>query len=277
LNQLYWPYRISIDDDLTIYIADCWNDRIIKWKHNATKGEIAAGGNGDGNRTNQLNVPTDVLIDKENNSLIIADRGNKRVMRWPRQNNSNGEIIISNIDCLHLTVDKDGSQYICDMQMNEVRRWKRGDVGEGTIVAGGNGQGDQLNQLDSPCCTFVDENYSVYVSDRDNNRVIKWEKDAKEGVVVAGRNGKGSSLTQLSGPRGIFVDTLGQIYVVDCNNERVVRWCPEGKEGTLIVGGNGQGDALNQFKSPRGISFDREENLYIVDERNSRIQKFELE
>ncbi len=79
MHQLYCPYRISIDDDLTIYIADCWNDRIVKWEYNAAKGEIVAGGNGDGNRINQLNGPTDVLIDKETNSLIIADRGNKRI------------------------------------------------------------------------------------------------------------------------------------------------------------------------------------------------------
>jgi hypothetical protein len=34
----------------------------------------------------------------------------------------------------------------------------------------------------------------LYVSDRDNHRVMKWIKDAKEGIVVAGGNGQGNSL-----------------------------------------------------------------------------------
>ena len=34
-------------------------------------------------------------------------------------------------------------------EKNEVRRWKIGET-KGTIVAGGNGQGNQLNQLSYP-------------------------------------------------------------------------------------------------------------------------------
>jgi hypothetical protein len=55
---------------------------------------------------NQWNYPRDVIIDKENNSLIISDLGNRRVIRWSRQNNTkNGQIIIEDIDCYGLTMD----------------------------------------------------------------------------------------------------------------------------------------------------------------------------
>ena len=37
-------------------------------------GKLIAGGQGQGNRLDQLNNPTDILIDKETNSLFIADR-----------------------------------------------------------------------------------------------------------------------------------------------------------------------------------------------------------
>ena len=53
-------------------------------------GKIVAGGNGKGNQNNQLNFPSDVIIDKENNSFIIADSFNRLVMRVSRQNNTNG-------------------------------------------------------------------------------------------------------------------------------------------------------------------------------------------
>ncbi len=275
-NQLSNPCGIFIDDDQNIYVADWGNHRIVEWKCNATNGRIVAGGNGQGNQTNQLNHPIDVIIDKEKNSLIIADSENKRVMRWSLENNTkNGQIIIEDIDCYGLKMDKNGSLYVSDWEKNEVRRWKRGDQ-NGTLVAGGNGKGNLLNQFNVPTFIFIDEDYSLYVSDWGNHRVMKWLKDAKEGIVVAGGNGRGNSLTQLSHPQGVIVDQLGQIYVADWDNHRVMRWCREAKEGTIVVDGNGQGQQSNQFNGPHGLSFDRQGNLYVVDHWNHRIQKFEI-
>ncbi|CAF4280841.1 unnamed protein product, partial [Adineta steineri] len=114
---------------------------------------------------------------------------------------------------------------------------------EGIVVAGGNGNGSQLNQLSRPDFIFVDEDESVYISEYYNHRVI--------------------------------VDDLGQIYVVDFGSHRVMRWCKEKKEGEIVVGKNRQGNQPNQLYFPRGLSFDDEENLYILDANNYRIQKFE--
>ena len=63
-NQLCNPYGFYIDDNLGIYIADSTNDRIMKWCYGATCGELIAGGNGKGDRSDQLNCPTDVIVDK---------------------------------------------------------------------------------------------------------------------------------------------------------------------------------------------------------------------
>jgi sugar lactone lactonase YvrE len=276
LNQFSFPGGIFLDDDdQTIYIADQENHRIVEWKLNATNGQIIAGGNGPGNQMNQLNKPADVILDQETNSLIIADSENRRVMRWARQSITNGEILISDIDCIGLTMDKNGSFYVSDCEKNEVRRWKRGDK-EGTIVAGGNGKGDHLNQLDHPTFLFVDEDVSLYVSDNQNHRVVKWVKDAKEGIVVAGGN-EGDSLTQLNRPNGIIIDQLGQIYVADSGNHRVMRWYAGVKEGSIVVDGNGEGEQSNQLNGPTDLSFDHQGNLYVVDYYNHRIQKFEIE
>ncbi|CAF3832193.1 unnamed protein product, partial [Rotaria sp. Silwood1] len=78
-NQLYYPEGIFIDDDQTIVIADCWNHRIVQWRTDNTNEEVVAGGHGQGNRLDQLNCPTNVLIDEKTNTLIISDRGNRRV------------------------------------------------------------------------------------------------------------------------------------------------------------------------------------------------------
>ncbi len=276
LNQLSFPYGIFIDDNQTIHIADSENHRIVEWKSDATNGQIDVGKNGRGNQMNQLDFPTNVIIDEANNSFIISDWGNKRIMRLPRQNNTNGQIIISNIECWGLAMDKDGSFYVSDCKKNEVRRWKKEDR-YGTIVAGGNGEGNNLNQLKFPTFIFVDEDYSLYISDSQNHRVIKWLRDAKKGIIVAGANSKGHGLAQLNYPLGVIVDHLGQIYVADMGNDRVMCWCKGAKQGTIVVGGNGQGKESDQFHYPAGLSFDRQGNLYVVDCWNHRIQKFGID
>ena len=216
-----------------------------------------------------------MLIDKGNKSLIISDFYNRRVIRWSLENNTdNGQIIIENINCCGLTIDKNGSLYVSDWQKNEVKRWKRGEK-NGTIVAGGNAQGTNLNQLDCPTCIFVDEDYSLYVSDKNNHRIMKWLQNAKEGIIVAGGNGPGNNLIQLSSPAGLIVDQLDQ-YVADYDNHRVMRWCKRAKEGTIVVGGNGEGKRSNQLYYPRGLSFDQQGNLYVADCNNHRIQQFEI-
>ncbi|CAF4709002.1 unnamed protein product, partial [Rotaria socialis] len=159
----------------------------------------------------------------------------------------------------------------------EVRRYQLGEKNY-TLVAGGNGEGNGLNQFNFPTYLFADRQQNVYVSDNDNHRVMKWNKCAKEGIVVAGGQGEGNALTQLYYPEGIFVDTLGTLYVADSLNHRVMRWTQaDKKQSTVIVGGNGWGEGANQFNVPIGLSFDRHGNLYVVDHWNHRVQRFSIE
>ncbi|CAF5059436.1 unnamed protein product [Rotaria sp. Silwood1] len=275
-NQLNQPFGLYVDDDRTIYVADWMNHRIVQWKSGATNGKVVAGGNGQGNGAHQLNSPRDVIIDKESDSLIISDSGNGRVVRWPRRNGTRGQTIISNISCWGLTMDDNGSLYVVDAGEHEVRRYKIGDT-KGTVVAGGNGEGNRLDQLSNPHYVFVDREHSVYVSDLRNDRVMKWEEGAKQGIVVAGGQGQGNSLTQLNGPQGVVVDQLGTVYVTDDRNHRIMRWPKGATQGSVIVGGNGKGALSNQLNGPVGLSFDRHGNLYVVDWGNSRVQKFNIE
>ncbi|CAF4787452.1 unnamed protein product, partial [Rotaria sp. Silwood2] len=169
-----------------------------------TKGQVVAGDNGAGRRLDQLYYPTDVLIDKETNSLIICDPGNRRVVRWSRRSGTTqGEILIDNVDPWGLAMDDQKYLYISDYKKHEVRRYQIGDK-NGTIVAGGNDKGAGLNQLNYPTYIFVDQQQTVYVSDNGNHRVMKWNKGAKEGIVVAGGQGQGNALTQLKNPNGLF-------------------------------------------------------------------------
>ncbi|CAF4632162.1 unnamed protein product [Rotaria sp. Silwood2] len=189
-----------------------------------TNGQVIDGGQGLGNGLDELNLPTDVLIDKETDSLIICDGNNRRVVRWFRRSGTTqGEILFDNIDCSGLFMDDQRHRYVSDAEKHEVRRYQIGDK-NGIIVAGGNGKDADLNQLNYPTCIFVDQQQTVYVSDSNNNRVMKWNKGAKEGIVIAESQDNGDALTQLSHPHGLFVDMLGTIYVADLGNDPVMRW-----------------------------------------------------
>lgn len=243
---------------------------------NATNGQVVAGGNGYGSQNDQLYYALDVIVDRTSNSLIICDRGNRRVVRWPLQNGTTGEIVLSDIGCSHATMDHEGCLYISTNDKHEVRRYEIGQT-NGTIVAGGNGQGNRLNQLNGPGSIFINRDCSIYVSDGENNRVVKWIKGAREGIIVAGGQGRGDKLTQLSHPEGLFVDHLENIYVCDSGNRRVMYWFKGSKDGQIVVGGNGKGNKVNQLDCPHGLAFDRQGNLYVSDYLNHRIQKFDIE
>jgi sugar lactone lactonase YvrE len=275
LNQLQHPYGIDVDEDRTVLIADYGNHRIVEWKSGATSGQVVAGGNGKGDQNHQLYWPTVVIIDKETNTLLICDRGNRRVVRWPRRKGTRGQTIIENIPCWGLAMDDERSLYVSDHDKHEVIRYRDGEK-NGVVVAGGNDRGDRPNQLNQPSYLFVDGNQSVYVSEPLNHRVTKWMKDEQEGLVVAGGWGVGKNLSQLYYPCGLFVDQLGTVYVVDSWNGRVVRWPKGATEGRVIVDGNVGGNDINQLYRADGLSFDPHGNLYIVDYLNHSVQQFLL-
>ncbi|CAF1676176.1 unnamed protein product, partial [Adineta ricciae] len=161
LNQL---------DDPTGIFVDRKNHCIIQWKSNQIQGQIIAGGNKEGKKLNQLNRPIDMIIDQQNHSIIIADYGNRRVVRW--STNQKQDILIENIYCFGLTMDQHEFLYVSDWKKNEVKKWNLDQIKEnkqGILVAGGNGNGNQLNQLNYPTFIFVDKNQSIYISDAENH------------------------------------------------------------------------------------------------------------
>ncbi|CAF3299344.1 unnamed protein product [Rotaria sp. Silwood2] len=281
-NQLYYPEGIFVDDDQTIVIADCWNHRIVQWRTDNTNGEVVAGGHGQGNRLDQLNCPTNVLIDEKTDTLIISDRGNRRVVRWSRRSGTRqGEILIENIECWGLAMDNQRNLYVSDVEKHEIKKYGIGN--KNAILVAGYGLGSLANQFRFPSCIFLDQQHDLYVADTQNNRVMKWNKGSQEGTFVAKYSILFNLLTYPMSPVGLFVDGQGTLYVAESGNNRVTRWPQGSNQSTIIAGGNGYGEAANQFQNIRGLSFDRHGNLFVVDGGsgfwggNHRVQRFSIE
>ncbi|CAF3269506.1 unnamed protein product [Rotaria socialis] len=82
LTQLYYPYGIFVDTLGTLYVADSWNDRVMRWTQGYKKqGTVIVGGNGQGGGANQFQYPIGLSFDRHGN-LYVADELNNRVQRF---------------------------------------------------------------------------------------------------------------------------------------------------------------------------------------------------
>jgi hypothetical protein len=67
-------------------------------------------------------------------------------------------------------------------------KWKQ----VGITLAGGNGQGDKVNQLDLPFSIFIDHDRTIYITNYSNHRMVEWKSNVKNGKTVVDENGKGN-------------------------------------------------------------------------------------
>ena len=146
----------------------------------------------------------------------------------------------------------------------------------GTLLAGGNGQGSQLTQLRYPYDAVQDNQGNTYVMDRNNNRIMKWEPGATEGTIYAGVNGSGSGLDQFRNAYAMAIDANGSLFIADRNNHRVVRWDQGASQGVVVAGGNGIGNGLNQFYQPEGLTVDALGRVYVADKKNQRVVRWDV-
>ncbi|MEO6669680.1 MAG: T9SS type A sorting domain-containing protein [Ferruginibacter sp.] len=144
----------------------------------------------------------------------------------------------------------------------------------GVIVAGTGAAGSGLAQLSAPTGLFVDATNNVYITDRNNSRVVRWAPNSTQGVIVAGGNGSGAALNQLNIPIASYVDGAGNVYVCEYGNHRVVKWAPNASQGVVVAGGNGPGSSLNQLSGPHTVYLDPQGNIYISDQNNNRVVRW---
>jgi len=77
-------------------------------------------------------------------------------------------------------VDQLGQLYVADECNDRVMRWCKG-AKEGTIVVGGNGKGQQPNQVNRPSSLSFDRQGNLHVADCYNSRIQKFAVEQNEG------------------------------------------------------------------------------------------------
>ncbi|CAF1474254.1 unnamed protein product, partial [Rotaria sp. Silwood1] len=103
------------------------------------------GGNGSGNRLDQLSYPQYVFVDRDH-SVYVCDGNNHRVMKWMEgakqgivvaggQGKGNGLTQLSYPR--GVVVDQLGTVYVADEWNNRIMRWPKGAT-QGSVIVGGN-------------------------------------------------------------------------------------------------------------------------------------------
>ncbi|CAF5161613.1 unnamed protein product, partial [Rotaria sp. Silwood1] len=138
------------------------------------------------------------------------------------------------------------------------------------MIAGGNGQGSTPDKLNYPWGIYVDSSNTLYVADRSNNRIQRWDSGAANGITVAGDTSgtAGSFSYLLNSPTGVMVDQYGSIYILDSGNTRIQKWTSGATFGTTVL--------TTTLSNPLGMGVSAVGNLFIADTNSHRVQSFSV-
>ncbi|MGK0179295.1 MAG: sugar lactone lactonase YvrE [Nitrospinales bacterium] len=309
--KLSVPAGLAFDKSGNLYIADRNNNRVRKVDTRGTITTIAgtgtAGFSGDGGLATQaqLNLPSGVALDGKGN-IFISDRSNNRIRvidskgkirTYAGSGNDgfrgdNGPALKASIDRpFGIALDRKGNLYIADRRNNRVR--KVNTQGIITTVAGDGGyfmMGDNgpayRASIAGPTGVVVDDQGTLYIADRENNRIRAVDSQGMISTVVGtGKqdyNGDSEVArdTNLHLPFGVALNPEGKLLVVDRSHYRI-RSIDLKRGSVKTIAGNGKkmfagdgGPATGATLSfPHGIAVDKNDNVLISDKGNYRIRK----
>ena len=122
--------------------------------------------------------------------------------------------------------------------------------------------GNDKDQFITPCHIVTDNEGTIYVSDTNNSRVLRYTHN---GELISQFGSQGSGPGEIYLPEGLAVNN-NFLYIGEYGNHCVSVFTTDGKF-VCSFGAEGN-DRLN---GPRGISMDSDGYLYVCDYRNNRL------
>ncbi|CAF1046335.1 unnamed protein product [Adineta ricciae] len=231
-----------------------------------------------------LTTPYALYYDSMNTAYIIAEFGNRRVLKFSVTNPSSPGTVIAgdSVNSCGTTsfktptgasLDSAGQLYVTDASCNRLVRFP---ANSNSATAGT----DISTSLNSPQALSIDPRTNdIYVVSSGDNVVYKFTGGNGSPTVVAGSGSSGSTTSDLKSPAGVYFDYsyTNSLYVSDTGNYRVLKYpsnSVQGAAGTVVAGGNGNGNGLNQIGTPRGVIVDSSGDVYVVDRTYARILRW---
>jgi streptogramin lyase len=272
-----------------------------------------------------MNNAFGVAVDPTTGKLFVADRNNNRVLRFssaaklvtggaaevalgqPRLDtngvNTGGLSATTMNTPIRLFVDGAGRLWVSDYGNRRVLRFDNastkstgapadGVLGQPDFVT--NTAGTTASKMNRTTGVFVDKGGRLWVAERDNNRVLRFDNAAAKanGAAADGVLGQpdfvtstsGVSASVMSGPFGVYVDAAGRLWVAEDGNNRALRFdnaaakangaAADGVLGQPNFTANTYSTTQSATGNVRGVWGDGQGRIYLVDEGNSRIMVF---
>jgi len=275
-----------------------------------------------GTTSNKLYAPSGVAVDPLTGKLFVADRYNNRVLRWGSEdkmmNGSSAEVVFGQLDFntstsglsaskfndpLRVFVDSSGNLWVSDYLNNRILKFENASskpTGSSADVVLGqpgftvNTPGTSINKMKGPVGIFVDGNDRLWVTDRLNHRVLRFDNAS---TLTNGANAdfvlgqpdfntgtSGLSSTKMNRPMGVYLDKEDNLWVCEDDNKRAIRFDSVSSKvnGASADGVLGQPDfttnlinySRNGVGNLRGVYGDEAGRIYLVDESNHRVLIF---
>jgi uncharacterized protein (TIGR03437 family) len=293
-----------------LYVADTSNNRILGFNDlrsfkNGAKADLVIGQpdfqqvlvNFPANDSNKPNAsglfaPTGLAVDTSGN-LYVTDRGNGRVLRFPRpfSNYTPGlmeqaDLVLGQgsftatkiVDATDRTMAQPyglaftfaGGLLVSDIALNRVLYFQAlpADLKSGmpaSIVFGqadfnSSGSGSSLAQMKNPRHISTDTDDRLYVADSGNGRVLIFDNAP---TAPSGQPAAQKLTAGLSSPRGVYVSAAtGDIWVGDAGNGTAVRY-PAFEQ--LAINGGASNATISDPGLPLAVVEDQWGDLFMAD------------
>ncbi|CAF1372436.1 unnamed protein product [Rotaria sordida] len=133
-------------------------------------GTVVAGGHGRGAGLNQLNKPTYIFVDQQQN-VYVSDTWNHRVVKWTKDA-TEGIVVVRGFP-RGLFVDTMETIYVADYGNHRIMRWPKGAT-EGTIIVGEDSKEEDASELYRPWGLSYDQQGQLYVADHSCHRIQRF-------------------------------------------------------------------------------------------------------
>ena len=273
-----------------------------------------------------LRSPSAVIVDPVSRKVFVADRENQRILRYPSAdalaNGAPAEAVLgqarfsSNLqdspntelgldDPGGLFLDRLGRLWVADTDNNRVLMYEAAVFrsgqsfadkvfGQVDFIATISGLGS--NGMSRPTGVWVDASDALWVADRNNNRVLRFDTVSNNAIQNSSADGvlgqpnfvtnlAAAGAAGLSFPRSVSVSFNGKLFDSDRSNNRVLRYdsagsLANGANASAVLGqldfvGTTSGLSATQMANPAGAFVTADDALWVSEDANNRLIRFD--